>query len=118
MKKNLLVTITTLFIVISSFAQARDESDVNTYPTPKWVSENGYWVIETNLKTPDHSIVYFYTNKDVLVYKEELTGVVLNLKKRKIKMCLKQVLDQSVYAYEKLRKPSENEMWVANTIKR
>lgn len=118
MKKSIVLIIAALFIVFNSFAQAEDENPVNSYPTPKWVSEKGYWVIESNLKTPDQSIVYFYTNDDVLVYKEKINGLVLNLNKRKIKMSLKQVLEQSVYAYEKLHKPSENEMWVVNTIKR
>ncbi|MGE5105912.1 MAG: hypothetical protein ACM3H8_00070, partial [Sphingobacteriales bacterium] len=68
-------------------------------------------------KTPDKSVVYFYTNDNVLVYKEKMNGVVLNLKKRKTKMQLKQVLEQSVYAYEQKHHSSENEMWVANTIK-
>jgi hypothetical protein len=116
MKKIFFTAVISLFISVSIFAQAEEEQN-NHYAAPKWVSEKGYWVIETNKQTPQNSIVYFYTNEHVLVYKEKVEGVVLNLNKRKIKMSLKKVLEQSVYAYEKMKKPAENEMWVMNTIK-
>jgi hypothetical protein len=116
MKKNLFAAVISLFISVCIFAQTEEEQN-NHYAAPKWVSEKGYWVIETSKQTPQNSIVYFYTNEHVLVYKEKVEGVVLNLNKRKIKMSLKKVLEQSVYAYEKMKKPAENEMWVMNIIR-
>ena len=116
MKKNLFVAVISLLITVGTFAQT-DEEQTNSYAVPKWVSNKGYWVIESNKQTPQNSIVYFYSNDNVLVYKEKIEGVVLNLKKRKTKMSLKKVVEQSVLAFEKMKKPAENEMWVVNTIR-
>lgn len=118
MKKNILLTITALFLAFSSFAQTDEDNSTQKHPVPKWVSGMGYWVIETSIKSPDKSVVSFYNNEDALVYKEKINGLVLNVKKRRIKMCLKQVLEQSVYAYEKNHNVKENEMWVMNTIRK
>jgi hypothetical protein len=117
MKKNIVSTFSALFICFASFAQSAKEN-TSVYPTPKWISDKGYWVVESNVHMPDKSIVYFYTNDNVLVYKEKLEGMVLNLKRRKTKMNLKQVLEQSVYAYEKNHRFSEDESWVAGLIKK
>lgn len=116
MKKNLFAAFVSLFITVGIFAQV-DEEQTQNYPTPKWISNKGYWVIESNKQTPQNSIVYFYSNDNVLVYKEKIEGVVINLKKRQTKMNLKRVLEQSVFTYEKMKKPAENEMWVINTIR-
>lgn len=42
-----------------------------------------YWVIESNLKTPKKSIVYFYTAGHVLMYKENVDGRKLNAGNKK-----------------------------------
>lgn len=118
MKKQFLFAV--MFSLISLFASAQTETngEVDMIPVPKWVSNKGYWVVESTLKNPKTSIVYFYTNENLLVYKEKVEGIVLNLKKTKIKMCLKKVLEQSVYAYAQRRAVSENEAWVASSFKK
>jgi hypothetical protein len=83
---------------------------------PKWVCENGYWVVETNRQQLKSNIVYFYNNDNELVYKENVEGVVLRLDKRRVKMNLKKVLNQSLVAYEAKKKAGENEMWVAAVL--
>ena len=64
-------------------------------------SSGGFWVVESNVKTPKSATVYFYTNEQVLVYKETVTGRRLHLKKKKQIRHLNQVLDQSIAAWKK-----------------
>ena len=75
------------FVFITAFSQ--DE------PTriPKWYSEKGYWVVESNIHSPLEHIVRFYNNDNVLLYKETLTNTRLNPEKRSVKMKLKKVLE-------------------------
>jgi hypothetical protein len=121
MKKNFLTfTLTMLFsfATVAAFAQYDEEEKKTAAPTPKWVSDKGYWVIESNKNNPSTSVLFFYNNDNVLVYKEKVEGIVFNLKKRNTKMQLKKVLDQSVVAYEQRKHGAENEMWVVNVLKR
>ena len=107
------------FFSVAVFAQSEEEATETTVnPTPKWVSEKGYWVVESNIHTPKVSIIYFYNNDNVLLYKENVNGMVINLKKRRVKMGLKKVLEQSVLAFNQKQKAAENEMLVMNVIKR
>lgn len=69
--------------------------------TPKWISEKGFWQIQSNVQTPAKNIIYFYNNDKLLIYKESLNGVILDLKKRRIKMRLKRILETAVVAWEK-----------------
>ena len=78
----------------------QNKEQSNTSRSPRWVSEKGYWVVESNIKTPKNSIVYFYTNDQKLVYTEKINGMVLNTSKRKTRMKLKKVLDKVVNAWE------------------
>ena len=109
-------TLTLSFVSVAALAQNEDETTSN--PTPKWISENGYWVIESNIHTPKLNIIYFYNNDGVLVYKENVDGIVINLKKRSVKMNLKRVLEQSLIAFKENQKATENEMLVINRIKK
>ncbi len=83
---------------------------------PKWVCNNGYWVVQSNLKQPQSNMVYFYNNHHELLYKEQVEGVVIRLQKRRVKMQLKKVLDQSLLAYEAQHKYLGNEKLVAALI--
>jgi len=67
---------------------------------PKWVPKGGYWMVETNIKTPLQHSIRFYNNDDVQVGRKDLSGVRLNLKKRKVKMMLKASLEESLKAWE------------------
>jgi hypothetical protein len=100
MKKILkTVTIITAFTISSSLLYARENKETKIH-TPKWVSDKGYWVIESNIKTPDTSIIHFYTNDNTKVYSEKVEGITLNLKKRKTLMGLKKALEASLLAYQ------------------
>ncbi len=119
MTKNLFIACLALALAFSSatsFAQEENTEPI-AHHTPKWVSTTGYWVAESNINTPKHNTLYFYNNDDVLVYKETMDGVVLKLNKRRIKMRLKKLVDQTVTAYAQKQTAAENEMLVAKLIK-
>lgn len=107
---KLVLRITLAVIVLSMVClavQAQDEPI--TVSTPKWVSEKGFWVVESNKNNRDESIIYFYNNNKVQVYKEVVSGKQLNLKKRKTLMSLKKVLETAVYAWEQNKPVAETE---------
>lgn len=122
MKKIVFATSFTLllnFFSVAVFAQISEETiETTAYATPKWVSDIGYWVVESNIYTPKVNIVYFYNNDNLMVYKENVNGVVINLKKRRVKMGLKKALKQSILAFNQKPRSTENKMLVVNLIKR
>ena len=67
----------------------------------RWLSARGFWVVESNIHTPEESTIYFYNNDKQLVYKEHIRGKLLDLSRRKVRKRLERVLDQAVTAYEK-----------------
>lgn len=95
-----------LMTAVTSFA-------FDTYdPVPRWVSNKGWWVVESNIHSPRNHILYFYNRDGVQVYKEKLEGVRLNMRKPKTKMHLKQVLEAAVTAWEQQHIMRENEALV------
>jgi hypothetical protein len=86
--------------------------------TPSWISDKGWWVVESNIHTPKQHIVYFYNKDGVLVYKEKIEGLRLNAARRNVKIQLKQVLETSVLAWEKQHQPKENEALVVNQLRK
>ena len=100
--KSVLSLIILALISIGSLAQLQRKTQPSI---PKWVSDKGYWIIESNIHTPLDHIVSFYNNDHVLLYQEALTGVRLNPEKRKAKMKLKKLLEAAVFAWERKKKP-------------
>jgi hypothetical protein len=87
-----------LFISFSSFSQDNDTQDKNI-KTPSWVSDNGYWTMENNIHQPLKSTIYFYNNQDVLIGEKEISGKKMNVKRKRIKMQLKAMLETSLVAW-------------------
>jgi hypothetical protein len=85
--------------------------------TPTWMNGKGYWVIQSNLKTPKNSTIFFYTNKHELVYKETITGQRINPDRVKIRKHLEAVLKQAIVAWEKEGIARENEQMVVTARK-
>lgn len=108
---KLVLRITLAVIVLSLLCIAVQAQDAPTpiTSTPKWVSEKGFWVVESNVKNRDESVIYFYNNNKVQVYKEVVNGKQLNLKKRKTLMSLKKVLETAVLAWERNTPVAESE---------
>jgi hypothetical protein len=113
MKKQLLVTLLLgLGIQAAIFAQDKLRN------APEWVSEKGWWVVESNIHAPKQHIVYFYNNDGVLVYKEKIDGLRINPSKKITKMQLKQVLETTVLAWEKQHQLKENEALVVSELRK
>jgi hypothetical protein len=106
-----------LFIIGMMIQAAVVAQQHNPPPSPAWVSEKGWWVVESNIHTPRQHIVYFYNNDGVLVYKEKIEGVRINPTKRNTRMLLKQVLESSVLAWENQHRQKENEALVINALR-
>ena len=111
MKKGIAIAI----ICLLTFAATAQHKPAST--AAPWVSELGYWVLETNLHTPRHHIVRFYNNENLLVYTETLDGVKLNPCKRKVKMKLKKALETSLLSWQKTRHPETNKDYVRSLVK-
>ena len=91
MKKLFLSLLTVLLICFSAASL-----QAQTTPTKPWVSDKGYWVVESNKQTPKEAIVYFYNNDHVLVYKEEIKNQKLKLTKAKTLVRLKAALEEAI----------------------
>ena len=104
---------TWMFIAILSFlsmgalGQLTASKKVAKAKLPRWVSDKGYWVVESNINFSTNHIIRFYNTGNVLVYKETLAGVKLNPERTKVKMKLKKVLESSVATWEKVKKGNE-----------
>ena len=112
MKTNLFVT-----LIMGLLIQAVTFAQDNPRVSPDWVSEKGWWVVESNIHTPKQHIIYFYNNDGVLVYKEKIEGLRINASKRTTRMQLKQVLETTVLAWEKQHRMKENEALVVSQLR-
>jgi hypothetical protein len=117
MKKQMFPFVAILFFAslsTSLFAQEQYHSQ----KSPKWLSSNGYWVVESNVKTPKNSTIYFYNTDDVMVYKETVQGVKIRVDRVKTLKRLRTVLDESVIAWQQQHVIKENQMLVATAFRR
>ena len=101
------------FVLILSAAYAQDDSTV----TPPWVSGKGYWVVEGNVHTPLNTIIRFYNNANELVYTETLSGVKLDIRKRRGKMKLKKALEKTLLLCEQHKEPETISNGIAGILK-
>lgn len=95
----LALLLTALSFLFASATNAQEEEP--RQETPKWVSEKGYWVVESNKKTPKGAIVYFYTNENILVYKEEIKNQKLKLSRKKTLLRFKAALEEAIANHER-----------------
>jgi hypothetical protein len=97
-----------LIIVLCTNATIKAQSSA----VPKWMSQKGFWVIQSNLKSSKNSIIYFYTNDHELVYKEKVTGKRINPDRLKTRKHLESVLVKSIAAWQKEGVVKENQQLV------
>jgi hypothetical protein len=107
--RNFLIVIAFVMTAIAGMAQEKK---------PRWLSDKGWWVIESNIHTPRQHIIHFYNLDGVEVYKEQLDGIKFKPDRAKTKMHLKQVLESSVTAWEQHHTPRQNEALVISRLKR
>ena len=62
--------------------------------------QEGYWVVETNIKTSKLYTVWFYTPENILVCKQSFEGKKLRLNRPKTVKQLNVVLHQSIVAWK------------------
>ena len=92
-----------LLFMIAGTANSQDEQE----PTAPWVSDKGYWNTESNIHDPLNHIIRFYTPDGHLFHTEKLSGVKLDITKRKTKMKLKQALEQTIELYSRKEEPQQ-----------
>jgi hypothetical protein len=90
-------------IMIAGAANSQNKQE----PTVPWVSGKGYWTTESNIHDPLNHIIRFYTNDGRLVHTEKLSGVKLDVAKRKTKMKLKKALEQTLELYSRQEPPKQ-----------
>ena len=117
MEKNVRTLIMLVLLLATSVVAIAQENQTAVKAGPKWVSDKGYWIIESNIKSPKTSIVYFYNNENTVVYSEKVEGVRINIKRKQTCMRLKKALDKSLIAWEK-RQPGNEQLVKTIFIKR
>lgn len=110
MKPALKIAIATLTLTFTSSSQAQTKSK-NTATI-----QTGFWVVESNIRSPKNSVVYFYNEGKELVYKESITGKRININRNKIRNQLNMVLEQSLLSWNKEKTMKENQQWLATKL--
>jgi hypothetical protein len=103
----------TLFVMSGLYGQEVSKEG----KVPKWVSKKGFWQIETNIHTPTKNIVSFFSNDRTLIYKENVDGVVLDLKRSQVKKRLKRALERALLTWEKDRLYRSDQRWISMLFK-
>ena len=109
----LIVLIYSIFVSLSVKAQETENK-----PVKKWVSENGYWVIEGNIHSPKSNTLYCYNNEDSLIYTEKIEGVKINTRRRATLKRLNKLLDRSLIAWNSSKLKNEDHTLVKSIFKR
>lgn len=114
MKKSIQLWVALVFASLVTFSSFAQESKSQV---PKWVSEKGYWVVESNTNDPLNHIIRFYNNDNVMIYKETLSGVRLNIDRKKVKIRLTRLLETSALAWEQRKVAEEEKQYVMAILK-
>lgn len=109
--KKIVVIASLCLIICAGYSQQKSQI------TPSWVSDRGYWVVESNIHEPMKHVVRFYNNEDQLIYTENLAGVKLNTDKRKVKMKLKKALEAAMNLYQQHKEPAVISDYVVKILK-
>ena len=104
------------FLSLFMIATAASSQELKTV-TPPWVSEKGYWNAESNVHDPLNHIIRFYNNDGKLFHTQKLSGVKLNVDKRKTKMKLRKALEETIALYSKQESPKQISDYVVAYLK-
>jgi len=113
MKNFKSIALVAVFVISCSFALAQEDETYTQSRSSKWISPKGFWVIESNVKTPKNSVVHFYDNGKQLLSSVSVVGKRLNPERRKTLKNLKKVLEQVVEARETAAAEQQQQQWVA-----
>ncbi len=92
-----------MFVVFSSNIYARRKR----IPMP----DEGFWVIESNVKTPKKCTVYFYSNSQQLIGRQEFSGKKLNVSRKKVVKELNGLLFQALASSNFKQKDKNDSMF-------
>lgn len=106
MKQNLKTILFAATLFVIGFAGQAQQKE--TQSLPRWISDKGYWVVESNIHVPRQYTIHFYNNDNEEIYKEKVIGIKLKLNKRKTLLQMKSVLESAVYAWEQKQPLDQN----------
>jgi len=113
MKNLKTISLIAAFIISCSFALAQEEGTGSISRHAKFISNKGFWVIESNVKTPKSSTVHFYGNDKKLLYSASIAGKKLNPERRRTLKNLNKVLEQVVNTREIAVAAQQQQEWIA-----
>ncbi len=94
-----IILLLAITIPVAQSVQAQQEESRSQYTRPAWVPDKGFWVTENTKSAPHQTIVYYYLDNNLLIYQETINGK-LKTNRDKVKMQLKQRLQQAVTAWD------------------
>ena len=102
--------IQTLMIAILFASQpvfSQQEAKTLKTSSPDWVCEDGFWVVESNVKDKKNHILYFYNNFNQLIGQREIVGEKFKPHKTKNRRLLKKELESKlqVWASAQIKQP-------------
>lgn len=69
-----------------------------------------YWVVETNIRRPNYTIVHFYNHRNVKVHEVRIQGVYIDIRnpkqRKKLDLLMKQFNDRTVTSSKRRRAKS------------
>lgn len=109
MKQFILLAMLFSFALGSTAQQ--NQKPTNTMP------EGGFWVVESNIKTPKHSVIHFYNSQGQCISKETVSGKRVNVKRKRVARQLNAVLQQSLLAWKEGEAVKENAYMLAAKLR-
>lgn len=118
MKKLLKPFLFSAFLtVITSTLLAQQSNQLNKRSVSELIDGKGFWVIESNIKTPKTATIHFYTMDNTLMYSEKVEGIKLDVKKQRTVKSLNRVLLQALVAFHKTKQQTQDLQLVKNILK-
>ena len=65
--------------------------------------DQGFWVIQNNVKSPKESVVFFYNSNKELIFKQTVSGKKLKVSRPKIVRRLNAALDEAIIAWNRAK---------------
>jgi glutathione peroxidase-family protein len=96
-------------ILLSTVAASAQRSAKRTGVVP----ENGYWVVVSNVATPRVATIKFYDLENHPIYEELITGVRIDVSKKKVCRRLNQSLQSALVAWQENKELLKNKGLVA-----
>lgn len=101
-----------VLILIALFAQVENLSAQQKNSN----SENGFWVLESNIHDKKNTTVRFYDNNSTLMYEEKVCNCRLNIKRKKNIQYLREGLEKAYVAYNSNQKVIRDATWMTAMI--